>query len=80
MVSVDKANASKLKTSGYVDTLPPPSATDLSESTSTPSATSAVAPTTPLDLGTFSPSKILKVGSHGEAVIGTAETAYGTSL
>ena len=68
-VSVDKANASKLKTSGYVDTLPPPSATDLSESTSTPSATSAVTPTTPLDLGTFSPSKILKVGSHGEAVL-----------
>ena len=70
MVSVDKANASKLKTSGYVDTSPPPpSTTDLSESTNTPSATSTVAPTSPLDPGPFFPAKILKVGSHGAAVL-----------
>ena len=69
MVSVDKANASKLQTSAHVDTLPPPSTTDLSKSTSTPSATSTVAPTSPLDPGPFSPSKILKVGSRGEAVL-----------
>jgi len=69
MVSVDKANASKLKTSAYVDTLPPPSTTDLSKSRTTPSTTSTVAPTTPLDSGPISPSKILKVGSRGEAVL-----------
>ena len=69
MVSVDKANASKLQTSAHVNTLPPPSTTGLTESTSTPSATSTVAPTTPLDRGPFSPSKILKVGSQGEAVL-----------
>ncbi len=69
MISADKANASKLKTSAYVDTLPPPSTTDLTESTRTRSATSTVAPTTPLDLGPLPPPKILKVGSRGEAVL-----------
>ena len=69
MVSVDKATASKLKTSAYVDTLPPPSTTDLSKSRTTPSTTSTVAPTTPLDWDLISPSKILKVGSRGEAVL-----------
>jgi len=68
-VPVDKANASKLQTSGHVDTLPPPSTTDLSKSTSTPSAASTVAPPIPFDSGPFSPSKILKVGSRGEAVL-----------
>jgi lipoprotein-anchoring transpeptidase ErfK/SrfK len=66
MVSVDKANASKLQTSAHVDTLPPPSTTDILK---TPSATSTVAPSTPLYPGPFSPSKILKVGSRGEAVL-----------
>ena len=69
LVSVDKAKASKLQTSAYVGTLPPPSTTALSKSTSTPSITSTVAPTTPLNPGPFSPSKILKVGSRGEAVL-----------
>jgi len=69
MVSVDKANASKLKTSAYVNTLPPPSTKDLSESRTTPSATSTAAPTSPLDSGLFSPTKTLKVGSRGEAVL-----------
>jgi len=69
IVSVDKANASKLQTSAHVNTLPPPSTIYLSESTGTPSATSTVAPAKPLDPGPFFPSKILKVGSRGEAVL-----------
>ena len=69
MVSVDKASASKPKTSTPVDTLPPPAKTDLTKSTSTPSATSTVASTKPLEPGPFFPSKVLKVGSHGEAVL-----------
>ncbi len=69
IASVDKANVSKLQTSAYVNTLPPPSKTDLSESRITPSAISTIAPTSPLDPGLFSPSKILKVGSRGEAVL-----------
>lgn len=81
MVSVDKANAAKLQTAEYVDTLPPPSMTDrskntsppsttgLSENTSTSPATSTVARPAPLNPGPFSPSKILKVGSRGEAVL-----------
>jgi hypothetical protein len=68
-VSVDKANASKLQTSTHVNTLPPPSTTDISESTSTPSTTSTAAPASPFDPGPFFPSKILKVGSRGEAVL-----------
>lgn len=67
MVSGDKVNASKLQTSAHVNMLPPPSATDLSERTSTPSATSTAA--TPPGPGPFSPSKILKVGSRGEEVL-----------
>ena len=69
MVSVDKANASKLQASTHVDTLPPPSTTDISKSKIPPSATSTVAPPTPLDRVPFSPSMILKVGSHGDAVL-----------
>lgn len=65
IVSVDKANASKLQTSAHVNTLPLPSTTDLSKSRTTPTVT----PTSPLDPGSFSPSKILKVGSRGEAVL-----------
>jgi len=65
MVSVDKANAAKLQTSA----LPIPSKKALSKSTSTPSTTSTVAPITHLDQGSFSPSRILKVGSRGEAVL-----------
>jgi lipoprotein-anchoring transpeptidase ErfK/SrfK len=69
LVSVDKANASKLKTSGHVDTLPPPSTIAISKSRTAPSATSTVVPTSPLDPRPFSPSRILKVGSRGEAVL-----------
>jgi len=69
MVSVDKANASKLQTSTHVDKLPPPSMTDISKSRTTPSATSIVTPTSPLYPEPFFPSKILKVGSRGEAVL-----------
>jgi lipoprotein-anchoring transpeptidase ErfK/SrfK len=70
MLSFDKADASKRKTSASVDTLPPPSTTTLSKkSPSTPSATSTVASPTPLDQAPFSPSKIFKSGSHGEAVL-----------
>jgi hypothetical protein len=69
MVSVSKANASKPKTSAYVDSLTPPSTIALSKSTSTPPGTSTVTPATPLDPGQFSPSKIFKVGSHGKAVL-----------
>jgi lipoprotein-anchoring transpeptidase ErfK/SrfK len=68
-VSVNKADAFKLRTSRYVDTLPPPSTTASSESASTPSTASTVAPTMPLDSGQFSPFQILKVGSRGEAVL-----------
>jgi hypothetical protein len=68
-VSVDKTNASKQQTSAHVDTLPPPSTTVLSKNTNTPSPTPTVASTKPLDPGQFSPSKILKVGSRGEAVL-----------
>ena len=69
LASVDKTNTSKVKTSAYVNTLPTPSTTDLSESITTSSATSTVAITTPLDPGPFSPSKVLKVGSRGKAIL-----------
>ena len=69
MMSVDKASASKQKMPAPADTLPPPAKTDLTKSTSTPSATSIVAPTKPLEPGPFSPSEVFKVGSHGEAVL-----------
>lgn len=68
IVSVDKANASKLQTSAHVDTSPPPAA-GLTGNASTPSATSPGASPIPLDQGPFIPSKILKVGSRGEAVL-----------
>jgi L,D-transpeptidase catalytic domain/Putative peptidoglycan binding domain len=67
--SVDKLNAFKQRTSGNASTLPPWSTTSLSKSTSTPSATSTVVPTTPGDPGQFPPSKILKIGSRGESVL-----------
>lgn len=69
MVSFAKADASKLQTSVHVNTLPPPSTTDLFKSRNTPSATPTVTPAPPLDPGLFSPSKILKVGSRGEVVL-----------
>ena len=69
IIPVDKAHASKPKTSAYVDTSPPPSMTNLTESASAPSATATVAPTPPLNPAPFSPSRILKVGSRGEAVL-----------
>jgi len=64
-----EANASKLKTPGAVDTLPPPSTKDIPKSISTPSATSKVVPATPLDQVQFTPTKILKVGSRAEEVL-----------
>jgi len=69
LVTVDKANASKLKTTAHVDRLPPSSTTELTKSTNTPSATSIAAQSAPLNPGPFSPSKILKVGSRGKAVL-----------
>jgi lipoprotein-anchoring transpeptidase ErfK/SrfK len=69
MVSADEDNTSKLKTSAHVDTLLPPSTTDFTKSTSTPSATSTVAPTMQLNLDLFSPSEVLKVDSRGEAAL-----------
>jgi peptidoglycan hydrolase-like protein with peptidoglycan-binding domain len=69
MVSVDKVNASKLQTSSYVETLPPSSKAALSKSTSAQLTTSTVAPAMPLVPAPFSPSRILKVGSRGEAVL-----------
>ena len=67
-VSVANADASKLQTSVPVDTLPS-STTDISKSKTTPSATSTVASTSPIEPGPFSPAKVLKVGSRGEAVL-----------
>ena len=70
MVSIDKASASEQKASTHGDTLPPPAKTDLTKSASPPSATSTVASSTkPLDPGPFTPSKVFKVGSHGEGVL-----------
>jgi hypothetical protein len=69
MASVDEVNASKLQTSTQVGTLLPPPTTDISKSRTTPSATSTVAPPAPLHPGPFFPSKFLKLGSRGEAVL-----------
>ncbi|MEI7993489.1 MAG: L,D-transpeptidase family protein [Methylococcaceae bacterium] len=66
---VDNANTSKPQTSAQIETLPPPSTTDLTKSIITPSATSKAPPATPLDPGPFFPSMVLKVGSRGEAVL-----------
>ena len=53
-----------------VDTSPPPSTTDISRTTTSPSAPSKkVAPTTTHDPAPFSPPTILKVGSRSEAVL-----------
>lgn len=62
IATVDKVDASKRQTPTR------PSTTDISRNISTPSATSIVAPL-PIDRGPFSPTKILKVGSRGEAVL-----------
>lgn len=68
MVTGGKANASKPKTSGQVDALPP-TTTALSKNRSTSSTSSTIAPASPRDQDLFSPSKIFKVGSRGEAVL-----------
>jgi lipoprotein-anchoring transpeptidase ErfK/SrfK len=68
-VSVNKDNVSGLKTSAPVETLPPLLTTNSTESAGTSPGTSTVAPTTPLNSGSFTPSRILKVGSQGEAVL-----------
>jgi len=59
---VDKTHASKLKTS-------PPSTTGLAGSTDIPPATATIASTPSLNPLPFFPTKILKIGSHGEAVL-----------
>lgn len=64
-----KVNDFKLRTSGYVDRLPPTPTTGFSERSSNPPTTPTVATTIPHDLGQFSPSKVLKVGSRGEVVL-----------
>ena len=69
MVPVAKPRASKLKTSTSVDTSPPSAMTNLIKSVSAPSTTATVAPAMPLNPAPFFPSKILKVGSRGEAVL-----------
>jgi hypothetical protein len=63
-VVVNKTNAdnAKILVPVHVDTLPPLSATDSGEGTGTPSTTPAV------DM-TFSPFRILEVGSRGEEVL-----------
>ena len=66
MVSADKANNYKLKTSAHGDTLPPPSTTDFTKSTSTPLATSTIVPTKQLNFDLFSSAEVLKVDSRGE--------------
>ena len=66
-VPVDKAPASKLKTSTPVATSPP-STNNLTERVRTQPATLTVTPL-PLNPAPFSPSKILKVGARGEAVL-----------
>ena len=55
IASVDKTHASKLKTSAPARTLPP--------------AATTIAPTPQLTPPPFSPTRILKVGSRGEAVL-----------
>lgn len=69
IISVNKDNVSRLKTSAPVATLPRPLTTNRTESTSTPPATLTVVPTTQLDSGVFAPSKILKLGSQGDEVL-----------
>jgi hypothetical protein len=69
MVSVDKANASNLKTSQHVDRLLPPLPKGFTENTPTPKTNSIAAPATALKTGPISPSKVLKVGSRGEEVL-----------
>jgi L,D-transpeptidase catalytic domain/Putative peptidoglycan binding domain len=68
---VVKANAFKLGTSGYVDKLPSQAATPRypDEPSPPPPATPTAVPKLPLDAEPFSPSKALKVGSRGEAVL-----------
>jgi lipoprotein-anchoring transpeptidase ErfK/SrfK len=63
------ADKAKILVPVHVDTLPPLSVTDITNSTRTPSTTPTVDPITPLDLEQFSPSDVLKVGSRGEAVL-----------
>lgn len=68
MIPVDRSNASNLKASVPIAT--PPSMPVLTQNTGIPTATPIiVASMTPLDSKSFSPSKVLKVGSQGEAVL-----------
>ncbi|UOA07759.1 L,D-transpeptidase family protein [Methylobacter sp. S3L5C] len=69
LFSINKDNVSRLKTSAPAEALPPPPATHLTESISTPPATSTVAPTPPPDSGSFATFNVLKVGSQGDAVL-----------
>lgn len=70
IISVDRSPASKLKTSKPIAMKTPLSTPELTQSISIPSAPSiSVASMTPLESKPFSPSKVLKVGSQGEAVM-----------
>ena len=69
IVPVDKANASKPQSSTHVDMLPQRPAIDLSKSNTTSLENTMLIPIQPLNPRLFSPSKILKVGSRGEAVL-----------
>ncbi len=69
MAPVAKVQASKRQAPVRADTLPPSSTTDFSRAISTPSTLSTVVPPPVIDPGPFSPSKILKIGSRGEAVL-----------
>jgi len=71
IASVDTTNADKPKilVPVHVDTLPPLSMTDFTESTSKPSTTPTVNPKKPVNLEQFSPFRILKVGSRGDDVL-----------
>ena len=70
MIPVDSSHASKLKASAPIATPPPTPTPDLTQNTSIPSAQPiTVASMTSLDSKPFSPSKVLKVGSRGEAVM-----------
>jgi lipoprotein-anchoring transpeptidase ErfK/SrfK len=69
-IPVDSSHLSKLKASAPIATPSPPSTPVLTQSTSISSTTPiTVVSMTSLDSKQFSPSKVLKVGSQGEAVL-----------
>lgn len=70
IIPVDRSHVTKPKVSMPIATQPPPSTPDFSQSTRIPLVTSVThASMTPLVSKPFSPTKVLKVGSQGEAVL-----------